>query len=517
MKDLELVQAYHRQGSETAFAELVRRHVNLVYSAALRHVGTAAHAEEITQAVFIILARKAGQLRSDAVLESWLYETARLTSSSFLRGERRRQIREQEAYMQSTLNPSEPSVWDQIQPLLDDALSHLGKKDRDAVILRYFGEKSLGEVAAALNVTEAAAQSRVHRALEKLRKIFAKRGVTLTATVIAGAVSANSVQAAPVGLALKISAGAVAKGAAAGTSTLTLIKGALKLMAWTKAKTAIIVGAAILLTATTGTMVILAAKHDRPSSKLEVRTFAVDARVFSSHLRKATGSPADASIIDMATDYFASKGLNFGPPKSIFFKDPKSPLFANGLLYVKALPADLNAVEKIIQQLNYTPPQVHMRTVFIEVSESDAQAVLNAGTVLTTTNQNSVEILDDDKTSQLLGWLSLHKAKTLGAPELTTTSGRAASLYSGDVNVDLISTINDDGFTVKTKIIARTMETLTAEANIWDGQTIALGSQKTDGKSRLFVFTATTMVDAAGNKIHSKADLPFRPGTIPPQ
>jgi uncharacterized protein (TIGR03435 family) len=247
MKDLELVQAYHRQGSETAFAELARRHVNLVYSAALRHVGTAAHAEEITQAVFIILARKAGQLRSDAVLESWLYETARLTSSSFLRGERRRQIREQEAYMQSTLNPSEPPVWDQIQPLLDDALSHLGKKDRDAVILRYFGEKSLCEVAAALNVTEAAAQSRVHRALEKLRKIFAKRGVTLTATVIAGAVSANSVQAAPAALIKNVTAVAIVKGSIATASTLTLVKGVLNLMAWAKAKSATLIGTGILV------------------------------------------------------------------------------------------------------------------------------------------------------------------------------------------------------------------------------------------------------------------------------
>ena len=97
--DMELLRNYHRQGSEEAFAKLVERHVNLVYSAALRHAGTAAHAEEITQAVFIILARKADRLRPDTVLEAWLYETTRLTALSFLRGERRRQAREQEAYI----------------------------------------------------------------------------------------------------------------------------------------------------------------------------------------------------------------------------------------------------------------------------------------------------------------------------------------------------------------------------------------------------------------------------------
>jgi RNA polymerase sigma factor (sigma-70 family) len=99
---MDLLRDYQRQGSEEAFAELVRRHVNLVYSAALRHAGIAAHAEEITQAVFVILARKAAGLRPDTILDAWLYETTRWTALSFLRGERRRQWREQEAYMQST-------------------------------------------------------------------------------------------------------------------------------------------------------------------------------------------------------------------------------------------------------------------------------------------------------------------------------------------------------------------------------------------------------------------------------
>src|SRR5665213_3395 len=158
--DMDLLRDYARQGSEEVFAELVRRHINLVYSAALRHVGIAAHAEEITQAVFVILARKAVSLRTDTVLDAWLYETTRLTALSFLRGERRRQFREQEAYMQSTLPEStDVSVWNQLAPLLDDAMARLGKKDREAVVLRYFKEKNLGEVAAAMKITEAAAQS----------------------------------------------------------------------------------------------------------------------------------------------------------------------------------------------------------------------------------------------------------------------------------------------------------------------------------------------------------------------
>lgn len=134
---MDLLRDYARNGSEEAFAELVQRHIALVYSAALRHVGNAAQAEEITQAVFIILARKAAGLRPATILEGWLYETTRLTSLSFLRGERRRQFREQEAYMQSTLQESaDESLWNQLAPLLDEAMSRLGKKDRDAVVLQ---------------------------------------------------------------------------------------------------------------------------------------------------------------------------------------------------------------------------------------------------------------------------------------------------------------------------------------------------------------------------------------------
>jgi uncharacterized protein (TIGR03435 family) len=257
VSDMDLLRDYQRQGSEEAFAELVRRHINLVYSAALRHAGIAAHAEEITQAVFVILARKAAGLRPDTILDAWLYETTRWTALSFLRGERRRQWREQEAYMQSTFRESTGDpVWHQLSPLLDEAMARLGKKEREAVVLRFFREKSLREVAAALQVTEAAAQSRVHRALEKLHRYFARGGVSSTTAIIAGAISAHSIQAAPAALAKAVTAVAFAKGATAGGSTLTLIKGALKIMAWTKAKMAIVSGVVVLIAAGTTTITV---------------------------------------------------------------------------------------------------------------------------------------------------------------------------------------------------------------------------------------------------------------------
>lgn len=261
VSDQELLQDYRREGSEEAFAELVRRHVNLVYSVALRHVHSAASAEEIAQAVFVILARKAAGLRPATVLKSWLYETTRLTSLTYLRGERRRQRREQEAYMQSTSQESAAvPLWDQLAPLLDEALARLGKKDREAVILRFFNEKSLGEVAVAMQVSESAAQSRVHRAIEKLRQFFLRRGLLLSAAAIAGAMTTNSVQAAPTGLATLVTSTALSQGAAASASTLILVKTALSVMAWAKTKIAL-AAAAVMLVGTGTVLLTVQAVH----------------------------------------------------------------------------------------------------------------------------------------------------------------------------------------------------------------------------------------------------------------
>jgi uncharacterized protein (TIGR03435 family) len=258
MQDLDdntLLNEYVARDSEEAFAALVERHVNKVYSVALRHTGNAHRAEEITQAVFVILAKKSRRLSKKVVLSGWLYHTARLASVTLIRSEIRRAHRQQNAHMQTFTDKPESDDWQQIAPLLDAAMAELNDGDRHAVVLRFFDKKSMREVGTALGATEDAAKKRVERAVEKLRKYFSKRGVNSTTAIITGAISANSVQLAPAGLAKMAASAAIAKGAGVGGSTLTIIKGALKVMALTKAKTVVVVGVSLLFA--TGATVIV--------------------------------------------------------------------------------------------------------------------------------------------------------------------------------------------------------------------------------------------------------------------
>jgi uncharacterized protein (TIGR03435 family) len=266
LDDLALLRDYAENHSETAFAELVSRYVDFVHSAALRQVRDPVLAEEITQAVFIILAQKAGRISDKTILCGWLFKTTRFAAIAQTRSQMKRHQRELEAQMQSEFQSAAPDpFWEEMSPLLDAAIATLGEKDRQAILLRFFENRSLAEVGNQLGIGEDTARKRVSRALEKLHRYFNKRGVSSTTAILAGAMSANSVQAAPVALAKSVTAVALAKGAAASASTLTLIKGALKIMAWTKAKTIIVASAVVLLTVGTATFVEKGI-HDRSYS-----------------------------------------------------------------------------------------------------------------------------------------------------------------------------------------------------------------------------------------------------------
>ncbi|MBX3731065.1 MAG: RNA polymerase sigma factor [Verrucomicrobiae bacterium] len=212
--DSELVGTYAREGSETAFRALVGRHVNLVFGIALRQIGDAGIAEEVTQNVFIALARKAPRLARHETVAGWLHRTAILECKARLRAELRRQRREQAAAVM-TLPMEAPSPDSDLSVLLDEGLLHLREGDRLAVILRYLEERSLREVAGLLGVEEDAARKRVDRAVERLAEFFRSRGVAASAGAsVAALARASAASAAPPGLA-----------AAAGTAGLAGVAG----------------------------------------------------------------------------------------------------------------------------------------------------------------------------------------------------------------------------------------------------------------------------------------------------
>src|SRR5947207_9331144 len=252
--DLELLQQYVRQNSEEAFAALVRRHLNLVYSAALRQVRSPQLAEEVAQSVFTDLARNVRKLKRHTILTAWLYQVTRRTAIDVVRRESRRQWREHIATEMNAINATADSgtgfqpVWADIEPILDEAMHELDDTDRAAVLLRYFENKSLREVGQTLGTSEDAAQKRVSRAVERLREFFSKRGVTIGASGLAVVISANAVQAAPAGLAVTISTAAALAGA---TIAATATASATEAIAMTTLQKTII-GATLLAAVGTG-------------------------------------------------------------------------------------------------------------------------------------------------------------------------------------------------------------------------------------------------------------------------
>jgi RNA polymerase sigma factor (sigma-70 family) len=223
MEDSELLRSYLVNHSEAAFGALVAKHVDLVYSAALRQTrGDHHRAKEATQMVFIGLAKKASALVEHPALEAWLYRSTRLAAADSFRREMRRREHENASAIDSAVTPddSETLHWEALRPLLDDAMSQLSERDREAIVMRYFANHPFVEVGRRLGLSENAARMRVERALEKLRgKLFVK-GIRSKGAALAAILSAEAIVAAPAGVATATTAAVIAGAASASTGIL---------------------------------------------------------------------------------------------------------------------------------------------------------------------------------------------------------------------------------------------------------------------------------------------------------
>lgn len=220
-----MLRAYAENRSEEAFSELVRRHIDFVYSAAFRMLRDGQLAEDVTQQVFSTLAQSARQLKEHPVLAGWLHQTARNVAVKLVRSDVRRRAREREAAAMNELHSKKPDPhWEEIAEHLDTVLGDLNQEDRDALLLRYFQRKTAQEVGRALGLSEEAAQKRISRAMERLRRLLARRGVTVEAGGLIALLSTYAVQGAPLGLHALITTSVLAGTAIGSSATVTATK-----------------------------------------------------------------------------------------------------------------------------------------------------------------------------------------------------------------------------------------------------------------------------------------------------
>jgi hypothetical protein len=324
--------------------------------------------------------------------------------------------------MQSTIdNDPAEAPWQEFSPLLDEAMNRLGQTDRDALLLRYFENRSLREVGAALGTNEESARKRVTRGLDKLRAYFSKRGVSSTTAIIAGAISSNAVQAAPAELARATTAVAIVKGAAASSSTLTLIKGASKLMAWTKTQIAIVVGAAVLATAG-------GVKIAHKSRELGIKEFGSKIQI--------TLAPGETLV---------TGGWQDEDGQRVFFL---------------VTPEWIDSAGNEIQAPQGASPQVLITADIFEAPEKDMVKLGLKSLFVAQNDTNVCEKYTPDQMKPLMAALKAHNIDRMSFPKATALAGLQTHLAAQEMqnisgkaipvgpSIDLLPTVSSDGISM---------------------------------------------------------------------
>jgi RNA polymerase sigma factor (sigma-70 family) len=406
LQDQQLLRQYLREGSESAFRQLVDRHVDLVYGAAFRQLDNWAPAEEVTQTVFITLARRAAFLTQHPSLAGWLYHTAVNQARQHSRGDQRRRAREDAAaQIGSTMQPDESHA---LAHVLDEALLELRPDDREALVLRYFENRGLRELGHALGLKEDAAQKRVARALEALTAKFRRRGYAAPAVALTAAMRAVS-HAAPAGLAAAVTKAALPFAGAATTSGLVLLFG--KFMALTKTQT--VIACALIAAAPVAYEWHAATNAHNEHAALQQRLAGLQAQVTEeqqnltqaqnrlsgtestlARLRSDTTQRREAAIKARAV---AATNYYLWNDASEFVRLPKSQLSRFSLVTVKKKsPLDMSGTEPLMQALGVTPAEAIQSLAAFQTLELDYRQLMQVHAYLTNVAPPGIQVGTND-------------------------------------------------------------------------------------------------------------------------
>ena len=534
--DDDLLREYTVTGSESAFGEIVRRYADFVYSAALRQVGDAEQARDVAQTVFVDLARKAGGLRANTLLIGWLCQGTRLAALEQRRKEQRRHQRERQAMDLLDPSPELPNDWNSVRPVLDEAIASLSHEDRSALLLRFFKNGSLASVGAALGVSEDAAQKRVSRALEKLRSFLAGRGIKTTAAALSAALVANAVQSAPTGFTASVVIAALAKAAAAGSSTAPI----LKLFTMTNMKTAMLI---LTLAGGLAGFTVLQANSQR-----QLR----DARAL------AQQQAGEIDALRAANERLASLTNELerlrGEARDALRLRGEITRLRHEQSAQKPVALQNESPSQAAARANFSEPQIHIGTKFLLVPASrlDTLNKMAHDTLQPANSAQGTSLLTDEQfkaISEILG--KAEDVEIVGEGQVTTLNGRQAQIQAAPsapagntqtnigMSLDVISVFSTNSSTFDLSLTAQLfqfvgtwlpqngsqqnvkLKQFDTTADVPDGLTVLMQKDVSDdgwhgpdftnsvsGPRSLVVFVTPTAIDSAGNRIFSGDTVP---------
>jgi RNA polymerase sigma factor (sigma-70 family) len=516
----ELLRKYVRHGSEPAFEQLVLRHINLVFSTAMRRTGgNTSLAEDITQIVFSDFARKARLIPPKTLVAGWLHRHTCFTAAKALRTELRRQDHERIAVEMNTMK-TENSALTQVATVLDEAIGDLDESDRNAIALRFFDQLDLQSVGQALGITADAAQKRVSRAVDRLRVILGERGVSVASAVLIGALSGFQSTAAPTGLAGAITHASLAGGAASGiVGWLTAPKFSAGAMA--------LVGAALFLPLILyhGYSVAELGKENTrfreaaqqlsrlPEENASLTKLGLDAaelaRLRQEHLElmrlrgKVTMMGRELAA---ATPTAQTQTLDEQPPKPE--EQPPRP--------AQQLTVESRFVELPLDQyLNLSLPGIakgaRAKNVSGVLTEPQAKAlirsfeqtlgvdVLNGPKVTTLTGRPATVELTEER--------EVDGEKYVLGPRLNVSPSLLADGMTISLGVQASASQMDDATAPDSPQLALQNFTASAQSSVFDGQTLLFGGPKQNSDKAILVLVTPTLIDSAGNRLHPPEDL----------